>query len=81
MAYLFKDTDLAARRLRVLADVFAPASRAFLLDMVNTEPELALDLGFSTIEEIEQELHDLAQHSTAEGEIEWGMRQVAYERV
>jgi trans-aconitate 2-methyltransferase len=45
MAYLFKDTDLAARRLQVLAEVFAPASRAFLLDMTREKPELALDLG------------------------------------
>ncbi len=45
MPYLFKDTDLAAHRLQVLADVFAPASRAFLRDMVNEKSELALDLG------------------------------------
>lgn len=35
MACLFKETDLAARRLRVLAEVFAPSSRAFLRDVVN----------------------------------------------
>lgn len=46
MAYLFKDTDLAARRLRVLAEVFEPASRAFLRDVaVGERPALALDLG------------------------------------
>jgi SAM-dependent methyltransferase len=46
MAYLFKDTDLAAQRLRVLAEVFEPASRAFLRDVaVNERPTLALDLG------------------------------------
>ena len=45
MTYLFKDTDLAAHRLRVLADVFASSSRAFLQEVVNGQPELALDLG------------------------------------
>jgi trans-aconitate 2-methyltransferase len=45
MSYLFKDTDRAAQRLRVLADVFAVASRAFLQDVVSTAPQLAVDLG------------------------------------
>ena len=45
MSYLFQDTDLAARRLSVLAEVFAPASRAFLQDVVSARPQLALDLG------------------------------------
>src|SRR5262245_10740178 len=45
MSYLFKDTDLAAQRLQVLAEVYAPSSRAFLQDAVNTVPQLALDLG------------------------------------
>jgi trans-aconitate 2-methyltransferase len=45
MAYLFRDTDLAAHRLQVLAEVFAPASRAFLQDAVATPPQFALDLG------------------------------------
>lgn len=45
MSYLFKDTDLAAYRLQVLAEVFAPASRAFLHDIVNTTPQVAVDLG------------------------------------
>jgi SAM-dependent methyltransferase len=45
MPYLFKDTDLAARRLRVLAEVFAPASRAFLRDVMQETPPVALDLG------------------------------------
>src|ERR1051326_8483013 len=44
MSYLFGDSDRAALRLRVLADVFAPASRAFLQEVVQT-PALALDLG------------------------------------
>jgi trans-aconitate methyltransferase len=45
MPYLFQDTGLAARRLSVLAEVFTPASQAFLQDMVQARPELALDLG------------------------------------
>lgn len=43
--YLFGDTDLAARRLAVLAEVFAESSRAFLLDDCDTKPNVALDLG------------------------------------
>jgi hypothetical protein len=34
MAYLFQDTARAARRLQVLAGVFAPSSRAFMQDRV-----------------------------------------------
>jgi len=45
MSYLFQDTDIAAQRLQLLADVFAPASRAFLQDTVSTAPQLAVDLG------------------------------------
>ncbi len=45
MSYLFKDTDRAADRLRILADVFAVSSHAFMQDVVNTAPEVALDLG------------------------------------
>lgn len=45
MAYLFRDTELAARRLQVLAEVFAPASRAFLREVLPFKPDLALDLG------------------------------------
>jgi trans-aconitate 2-methyltransferase len=45
MSYLFQDTDRAARRLQVLADVFAPSSRAFMQDSVSRVPQLAVDLG------------------------------------
>jgi trans-aconitate 2-methyltransferase len=45
MSYLFQDTDRAARRLQVLADVFAPSSRAFMQDIVSRVPQLAVDLG------------------------------------
>ncbi len=45
MSYLFRDTDLAARRLRVLADVYAPTSRAFLEAVVINTPQVAVDLG------------------------------------
>jgi SAM-dependent methyltransferase len=45
MQYLFGDTDIAARRLEVLAKVFAPSTRAFLLETVKGKVGLALDLG------------------------------------
>lgn len=49
MPYLFRDTEIAARRLRVLADVYGPASRAFLQeqeqDIVINTPRIAVDLG------------------------------------
>lgn len=45
MSYLFRDTDLAARRLSVLADVYAPTSRAFLETAVTNTPRVAVDLG------------------------------------
>lgn len=45
MSYLFKDTDRAAQRLRILADVFAPSSRAFMQDVVSATPQAAVDLG------------------------------------
>jgi SAM-dependent methyltransferase len=43
--YAFGDGDVAARRLALLADVFAPTSRAFLLREAPRRPALALDLG------------------------------------
>jgi SAM-dependent methyltransferase len=45
MQYLFGDTDIAARRLRFLADVYAESTREFLLGAVADRPRLALDLG------------------------------------
>ena len=45
MHYLFGDTDIAAHRLKVVAEVFAEPTRAFLLDSVTGSPRLALDLG------------------------------------
>lgn len=45
MSYLFQDTDRAARRLQILADVFAPSSRAFMQDIVSIAPQLAVDVG------------------------------------
>jgi SAM-dependent methyltransferase len=43
--YTFGDTDLAARRLEVLGEVFGPSSRALLADVVQRPPGLAYDLG------------------------------------
>ena len=43
-AYAFGDGELAARRLGLVSEVFAPTSRAFLAE-VGFRPRLALDLG------------------------------------
>lgn len=45
MPYLFKDTEMAARRLHLVAEVFAPSSRTFLQQVVERAPEVAFDLG------------------------------------
>jgi len=45
MKYLFGDSDIAARRLEVVAEVFAEPTKAFLLDAVSDTPELVVDLG------------------------------------
>lgn len=45
MSYAFGDTDVAARRLKYLVEVFAEPSRAFLLDAVKEQRRLAVDLG------------------------------------
>lgn len=43
--YLFGDSDLAAHRLEVLADVYADSTTAFLREAVTNSPRLAIDLG------------------------------------
>ena len=43
--YTFGDTELARRRLDLVADVFAGPSTAFLGEQVDFRPRLALDLG------------------------------------
>ena len=43
--YQFTDTDLAAQRLKYLAEVYAESTRDFILGAVNYRPQLALDLG------------------------------------
>lgn len=43
--YQFGDTDLAAQRLRLLADVFEPSSRAFLKRFAEAAPHEVADLG------------------------------------
>ena len=43
--YTFGDTPLAATRLQLVAQVFEPASRAFLTEAVASPPDTALDLG------------------------------------
>lgn len=45
MKYLFGDTDLAARRLEIVADVFAESTRAFVDDAAIGPTRLAIDLG------------------------------------
>lgn len=44
-SYAFGDTDLAARRLAVLDQVFGPSSRTLLDDVLASPPALAYDLG------------------------------------
>ena len=43
--YLFGDSDIAANRLRLLHDIFAESSRAFLSESASTRPNLAIDIG------------------------------------
>jgi trans-aconitate 2-methyltransferase len=43
--YLFGDTDLAARRLRLLAEVYAEATRTFVHDWRTRQTGLVVDLG------------------------------------
>lgn len=44
-AYLFGDSDLASARLRLLAQVFEPSSRAFLSRLPGSAPRRIADLG------------------------------------
>jgi trans-aconitate 2-methyltransferase len=44
-AYTFGDSDLAAERLRLLAEAFAPSSRAFASRLGREPVRLAIDLG------------------------------------
>ena len=43
--YAFGDTDVAARRLALLAETFADSSRAFMRESAETRPQRAVDLG------------------------------------
>jgi trans-aconitate 2-methyltransferase len=43
--YTFGDSDIAARRLKIVAEVFAASSTAFLGEAVTRPPRLAADLG------------------------------------
>src|SRR5262252_1634950 len=43
--YTFGDNDLAAERLRLLAEAFAPSSRAFLARLAREPAAVAVDLG------------------------------------
>ena len=43
--YAFGDTDLAARRLTLVAETFAETSAAFMRESVTTRPQLTADLG------------------------------------
>lgn len=45
MQYSFGDSDLAAQRLEVLADVFASTTVAFINEMVASKPCVVVDLG------------------------------------
>ena len=43
--YLFGDSDVAERRLKILADVYADSTASFVLGAVDEKPRLLLDLG------------------------------------
>jgi SAM-dependent methyltransferase len=43
--YVFADTEVAERRLALVAEVFAPMTTAFLRGAAAAAPELAVDLG------------------------------------
>jgi ubiquinone/menaquinone biosynthesis C-methylase UbiE len=45
MEYLFGDSDIAAQRLKVVADVFAETTRNFVLDTVTGKLDISVDLG------------------------------------
>ncbi|RJP69983.1 MAG: class I SAM-dependent methyltransferase [Candidatus Abyssobacteria bacterium SURF_17] len=45
MAYLFGDSDVAAHRLKVLADVYEKSTREFVAGAVGESPSLFVDLG------------------------------------
>ena len=45
MTYAFGDTDLAARRLALLAETFAESSRRFMREAGDGRPRMAADLG------------------------------------
>ena len=45
LKYQFTDTDLAAKRLEVLAKVYAPSSRKFIRDLRDSTTRDAVDLG------------------------------------
>ena len=63
--YLFGDTELATRRLGVLAEAFGGSSRAFITAAAGDERSLAVDL---------------AATPTHERGIQWRLRQLVYER-
>ena len=44
-SYAFGDSDLAARRLSLVAETFAETSAAFMRESATTRPQLAADLG------------------------------------
>ena len=44
-SYTFGDSDLASRRLEVLAETFAGSSSEFMRRSINARPRLAVDLG------------------------------------
>ena len=43
--YLFGDTDLAAQRLRLVAEAYGEATRAFVHECGLRQPGLVVDLG------------------------------------
>lgn len=59
------------------------AATMFFLNIPSwkNQPFIQQQYSTSMIEQLERDLRELAETSTSEGEIEWGLRQLAYERM
>jgi SAM-dependent methyltransferase len=77
------DDGLRCRLSRVyhLPVSTAQAATMFAMNVPSWKNHPFIQQQYGTIiDQLERDLQALADHSTSEGEIEWGMRQLAYER-
>jgi hypothetical protein len=75
-AYTFGDGDIQAQRLSVLDDVFGPASRRLLGEVVTEQPaQMCAGPALVGLNELPE-----LQSSNETGQITWGLHQAAYER-